>query len=480
MSAQMIGRENEVRILEQYYRSDKSEMVAVYGRRRVGKTFLVRETLGNRFDFDFTGIYQISGKEQRRQFQKAITRRSGQELPLPADWFDAFDLLRDYLLSLHKSRVVVFLDELPWMDTPKSGFLTALSHFWNNWTRESVTLKLFVCGSATSWMIDKLIGNKGGLYGRISRSVYLAPFSLRETEEFLNSVKEMNYSRQQVLDVYMIMGGIPYYLDMLDAELPLSVNIDRLFFAENAPLRTEFDFLFRSLFKESTNYRRVIESLSKKIMGLSREDIAAATHLTGGELSSILKNLISCDFIRAYAEPGKKERNMTYQLTDMFSLFHLRFVMSHDGQDRKYWTNQGQSGLKNAWSGYAFEQVCLHHTEQIKFALGISGILSNVYAWSCRPFTDRNGTEWKGAQIDLIIDRSDHVMNLCEMKYTQGEYVIEKDYAQTLRDRMELFRRMQKTTKNLRCTFITVYGVKPNKYSGIIDHQLTLDDLFKS
>ena len=478
MSVRMVGRENEVKILEKYYRSGKSEMVAVYGRRRVGKTFLVRETLGDRFDFEFTGIYQTPGKEQRRQFQKALIRRSGQKLPRPSTWFDAFDLLRDYLLSLKKTKVVVFLDELPWMDTPKSGFLSALSRFWNDWGQESVILKLFVCGSATSWMIDKLIGDRGGLYGRISRSVYLAPFSLRETEEFLNKVKEMNYSRQQILDVYMVMGGIPYYLDMLDAELPLSVNIDRLFFAENAPLRTEFDFLFRSLFKESANYRRVIESLSKRIMGLSREDIATATHLTGGELSLILKNLVSCDFIRAYAAPGKKERGMIYQLTDMFSLFHLRFVMNHDGQDRKYWTNLGQSGLKNAWSGYAFEQACLHHTEQIKHALGISGILCNVYAWSCKPFTDQSGAEWSGGQIDLIIDRSDSVMNLCEMKYAHDEYVIDKDYAQALRDRMALFRRVQKTSKNLRCTFITVYGVKQNKYSGIVDHQLKLDDLF--
>ncbi len=238
MSERMIGRENEVKILEKHYRSDKSEMVAVYGRRRVGKTFLVRETLGDRFDFEFTGIYQTPGKEQRRQFQKALIRQSGQKLPRPSTWFDAFDLLRDYLLSLNKNRVVVFLDELPWMDTPKSGFLSALSRFWNDWGQESVILKLFVCGSATSWMVDKLIGDKGGLYGRISRSIYLAPFSLLETEAFLNSIKQMNYSRQQILDVYMVMGGIPYYLDMLDEDLPLSGNVDRLLLAEKAPLGT--------------------------------------------------------------------------------------------------------------------------------------------------------------------------------------------------------------------------------------------------
>ncbi|MBQ7184710.1 MAG: AAA family ATPase [Clostridia bacterium] len=479
MTTQFIGREKEIKVLDRSYHSARSELVAVYGRRRVGKTFLVRTALGSVVDFEFTGMYQTSGKEQRKQFLRTLERLTGRKRPIPTSWFELFDQLREYLLSLNKDSVVVFLDELPWMDTPKSSFLSAFSRFWNEWAKESVKLKLYVCGSATTWMIDKLIGDKGGLYGRISRSIYLAPFSLLECEEYLNKVKEMDYDRFQILSVYMIMGGIPYYLDMLDSELPLSVNIDRMFFAENAPLKTEFDFLFRSLFKEGVNYRRVVEVLAGKLAGMTREEIVNASHLTGGELSLILKNLNSCDFIRSYTEPGKKERGRVYQLTDMFSLFYLRFVQGHNGQDRKYWTNLGQSGLKSAWSGYAFEQVCLHHIDQIKVSLGISGILSNVYAWSCRPFTDESGNVWNGGQIDLIIDRSDGVMNLCEMKYTGDEFVIEKDYADTIRKRMALFRRVKGTKKNLRCTFLTVYGVKTNKYSGIADHQLVLDDLFK-
>ena len=478
VTTQFIGRENEIKALDKSLHSARSELVAVYGRRRVGKTFLVHTVLGSVIDFEFSGMYQVSGKEQRKQFLRILERLARHRQPNPASWFELFDQLKDYLLSLNKDQVVIFLDELPWMDTPKSNFFSAFSRFWNEWAKESVKLKLYVCGSATTWMIDKLIGDKGGLYGRISRSIYLAPFSLRECEEYLNKVKEMNYDRNQILSVYMIMGGIPYYLDMLDSELPLSVNIDRMFFAENAPLKTEFDFLFRSLFKESMNYRRVIEVLAGKLAGMTREEIAKTSHLTGGELSLILKNLNSCDFIRSYTEPGKKERGRLYQLTDMFSLFYLRFVQSHNGQDRKYWTNLGQSGVKYAWLGYAFEQVCLHHIEQIKVSLGISGILSNVYAWSCRPFTDKNGNEWNGGQIDLIIDRSDGVMNLCEMKYTSDEFVIEKEYAETIRKRTALFRRVTGTKKNLRCTFLTVHGVKANKYSGIADHQLVLDDLF--
>jgi len=251
-----------------------------------------------------------------------------------------------------------------------------------------------------------MIGDKGGLYGRTTRSVYLAPFTLLETEAFLNGMKQMNYGRRQVLDAYMIFGGTPYYLDMLDRELPLTVNVDRLFFAANAPLKTEYEFLFRSLFRNSVNYRKVIDYLSASLKGRTREEVAEGCGFNGGDLSEILRNLEACDFIRSYSEPGKVERSKMYQLTDLFSLFHLRFVKKSSGQDEQYWTNLSRTGKKNAWSGYAFEQVCLHHISQIKSRLGISGILSNVYSWSRTPFTDKDGAEWRGGQIDLIIDRA--------------------------------------------------------------------------
>ena len=479
MGKKYIGRAEETRLILQYLQTDRSELVALYGRRRVGKTYLIRCILEKKIDFEFTGMYHTSGSIQRIQFQKELTKLTGQEKESPRDWFNAFDNLREYLLSLHKEQVVVFLDEIPWIDTTGAHFLSAFSQFWNSWGREQVKLKLFVCGSATTWMTDKFIGDRGGLYGRVSRAIYLAPFTLSETEEYLNDMKKMNYDRQQVLDTYMVLGGIPYYLDMLYPAYPLSVNIDKLFFSKNAPLKSEYEFLFRSLFKNNSKYRQVVELLSSKMTGMTREEITEEIGVTGGELSRILNNLRLCDFIQSYIEPGKIERGKIYQLTDMFCLFYLRFVQNHGGQDEQYWSNNRHSGKTKAWSGYAFEQVCLHHIPQIKQALGISGILSNHYAWHSKPYTDKDGNTWKGGQIDLIIDRDDHVMNLCEMKYSQEEFIIDKDYSETIRERTQLFRRQQKTTKNLRCTFITVYGVKQNKYSGIVDHQLTLDDLFR-
>lgn len=476
--SRVVGRREEIRLLEKSYESEKSELIAVYGRRRVGKTYLIVETMGNSFDFEFSGMYKVSAGIQIREFQKKIDQYTGDRESKARDWFEAFDNLKKYLLSLNKERVVVFLDELPWMDTAKSNFLAAISSFWNGWRSRKTALKLYVCGSATTWMVDKFIGDKGGLYGRISRPIYLAPFTLLETEQYLNGIKKMKYGRKQVLNTYMIFGGIPYYLDMLDPEKPLSVNVDDLFFAAGAPLATEFDFLFRSLFNESVNYRRVIEFLSSKMAGLTREEISSGCGLTGGELSKILKNLSLCDFIRSYSAPGKKERSRIYQLTDMFSLFYLRFVKADAGKDEHYWTNLRNTGKRGAWSGYAFEQVCLHHIAQIKAKLGISGILSNAYAWSGKAFTDADGNDWPGGQIDLIIDRNDGVMNLCEIKYSPDEYSIDAGYADAVRKRISMFRASEKCRKDLRCTFITLKGVKMNKNSDVADDQVRLDDLF--
>lgn len=474
----LIGRIEEIEILEEYYNSNKSELIAVYGRRRVGKTYLIRETLGDRFDFEYTGKHRVASKVQISEFQRELSRLTKGKSGDAKDWFEAFDHLKEYLLGLKKDRVVVFLDELPWMDAAKSNFLAALSTFWNDWRSKKTLLKMYVCGSATTWMVDKFIGDKGGLYGRVSRPVYLAPFTLLETEQYLNEIKKMKYGRKLILDTYMIFGGIPYYLDMLNNKKPLSENIDALLFANNAPLKTEFDFLFRSLYKDSSNYRRVIECISSKLIGLTREDISDVCNLSGGELTKILNNLVACDFLRCYMAPGKKQRSKVYQLTDMFSLFCLRFVSKNAGVDEHFWTNLGKTGKKNAWIGYAFEQVCLNHISQIKAKLGISGILSNAYAWSKKKFTDSDGVVWNGGQIDLIIDRNDDVMNVCEMKYSADEYIIKPQYAKDIKDRMAMFRAVEKTKKDLRCTFITTFGVKKNPSGDIVASEIVLDDLF--
>lgn len=474
----LIGRKNEREQFDDIYATKKPALVAVYGRRRVGKTFLVRQHFNNNFDFSFTGNYQMSRQGQLSLFNQELRRFSGQDYPLVKDWFSAFEQLRQYLSSLDNERLVLFFDELPWMETPKSNFIQAFSYFWNTWASTRQGLKLFVCGSSTTWMMENLIGDKGGLYGRVTHTIYLAPFTLGETEAYLHA-NGIRWNRYQMLETYMIMGGIPFYLEMLKPKLTFDQNIDNLFFAANAPLRMEYGFLFRSLFNDAQLYRQVVETIAKHSQGMTRQQIKEELGMAdGGALTVVLENLVRCDFLRRYAAFGKSERNALYQLTDLFSLFHLRFVADNNGQDAKFWSNMRENPSRVAWRGYAFEQVCLHHIPQIKEAIGIKAVLSNVCSWSCPTFTDKDGNPWQGTQIDLLIDRRDQVINICEMKYANDVYIIDKDYEERLRRRLSTFQHLTRTRKALHLTFITTYGLSRNTHSGNVQTEVTMGDLF--
>ena len=394
-------------VLEQCYRSERAELIAVYGRRRVGKTYLVKTFFKEKFDFYITGIYKGTKQEQLRFFHRQLCAYSKHDYPQPESWFDAFDRLKEYLSGLKKERIVVFIDELPWLDTPRSGFIKAFELFWNSWAADQPRIKLVVCGSATTWMISHLLGSKGGLHNRVTRRIKLSPFTLAETEAFLQS-QHIVWNRYQIAEAYMILGGTPYYLQMLQKRFSLSQNIDYLFFSENAELRDEYGFLFRSLFNDSAVYRATVELLSRKAKGMTRAELLAALRLpAGGMFSEVLENLCNCDFIRRYTAFGKKERDVLYQLTDLFTLFYLRFVRNSSGRDEHLWSNMIDSPERRTWCGYSFEQVCLHHIPQIKKRLGISGIQSDVCSWFA-PATEG----LRGAQIDLLIDRKDQVINL--------------------------------------------------------------------
>lgn len=474
----IIGRTYEQHILKNICEEKEARMIAVYGRRRVGKTYLVKYFFDEKFDFFFTGSFETPAKVQLALFKDALYQYSKVERPMPNDWFEAFAQLKEYLMELEKQRIVVFLDELPWLDTQKSNFLSAFSYFWNTWGSTRDGLKLIVCGSATSWMLDNVVGDKGGLYGRSSRSIYIAPFSLFEVEQFLKQRKGIVWNRYQILEAYMILGGIPYYLDMLEKGLPFSQNIDNLFFRDKAPLRTEYDFLFRSLFKSSTIYRQVVEAVATKNKGLSLQEIKETIKATsGGGLTEVLDNLCKCDFVRKYTPFGKKEKGSIYQLTDLYSLYYLKFIGNRTGLDEHYWTNIKESA-RNAWAGYAFEQVCLHHVSQIRGALSIKGVLTNVCSWASPKQVDKDGTEWPGVQIDLLLCRGDHVIDVCEMKYCQSEFVLTDKYEKHLRERNATFAHFTKAKEALHTVLITTYGLKQNQYSSSFDAVVTMEDLF--
>ena len=468
---QIIGRKQEINLLKMSIESGKPELIAVYGRRRVGKTYLVRQYFKDDFAFYSTGIYEGTKKEQLAFFNKQLNEKANGAYPLANDWFSAFDQLKHLLMHSDKKTKVIFLDELPWMDTPRSRFLKAFETFWNSWGCSQPDVKLIVCGSATTWMTDKFLGGKGGLHGRVTRNIPLAPFNLSETEQLL-AKQGINWNRRQVLDCYMVFGGIPYYLSLLQKRLSVVQNVDALFFAQSAQLKNEYDFLFKSLFSQAETYKSVVALLAKKAMGLSRQEIIQSLKLQdNGGVSEILDNLCKCDFIRKYSAFGKTERDALFQLTDLFSLFYLKFVKGYHGQDANRWGNMLDTPTQNIWRGYAFEQVCLLHIPQIKKALGINGIQSDISSWHYRD-------EHQGGQIDMVIDRRDQTINLCEMKYSAGPYEITKAYDEKLIQRRELFRQQTKTRKSLHLTIISTHGLLPNKYSDDIQSEVTMEELF--
>lgn len=475
---QLIGREKEIQQLESYCSSGKSEFIAVYGRRRVGKTFLIDQFFNQQYDFYMTGMYGATNRELLTHFSQRMAIHTGKVYPVPANWMDAFFQLQVYLQTLSRKRkIIVFIDELPWFDVPYSRFLKAFELFWNNWASKQNNLKLVICGSATSWMTNKVLGNKGGLHNRVTHSMHLSPFNLYETELFLKS-RGFAFGRKQVLETYMVLGGTPYYLDMMNKTLSVAQNIDVLFFQDSSPLKDEYGFLFKSLFNDSDLYKKVVSTLASKNKGLSKHEIIeSAGMIDNGYLTEILDNLRKCDFVRCYNAFGKKERDRLYQLTDLYSLFYLRFVKDFSGEDGEHWEHMIDATA--SWRGYAFEQVCLHHIPQIKKKLGISGIQTEISSWSCKSFVDADETEWQGGQIDLLIDRKDSVINLCEMKYSDGMFTITKAYDKLITNRRESFRHVTNTRKALYLTLVTTEGVTRNSYWNNIQSEVIVDDLFE-
>lgn len=467
----LVGRKEEIRRLHQYEKSPKSEFVAVYGRRRVGKTYLIREVFEQNFAFYMTGLANATKEDQLDRFHTALQRYGATDngIPFADNWLAAFQQLIDLLEhSPRAGKKIIFLDELPWLDTHKSKFLTGLEYFWNSWASARRDILLIVCGSAASWMIKNLLNNRGGLHNRVTGRIKLEPFNLAETEAFLK-YKNMVYDRYQIVMLYMVFGGIPFYLDNVETGKSAVQNINMLCFERNALLRNEYQNLYASLFNRSERHTAVVEALAKKRKGLTREEISQLSGLSnGGGLTRVLNELEESTFIRQYRSFGNKERKMTYQLIDPYTLFYLNFINKTSLDDERFWLNAHESPVYNSWSGYAFEMVALQHISQIKQGLGIEGVQTSVSSWF-----DEN------AQIDLVIDRKDQVINLCEVKFSITNFSITKKYAENLRNKIGSFQNATKTKKAIFLTMITTHGIAENKYTYLAQNSLTMDDLFR-
>ena len=496
MSANIIGRDREIKELNELYDSGKAELVAVYGRRRVGKTFLVDEVLEGKISFRHAGLSPIEQELEARKKENPKARVSLMKLQLkhfymsllkhgmkkshqPTSWLEAFYMLEELVEKLpvqKNGRQVLFLDELPWMDTPRSGFVTAFEGFWNTWACHRRNLMVVVCGSATSWIQDNFIDNHGGLYGRVTREIKLSPFTLRECELFYKS-RGVRLSRYDIAQSYMVMGGIPYYMTYVDRGMSIGQAVSELFFGDRARLKGEYERLFASVFSKPEEMKLIVETLSKRHAGWTRQQIIEKTGLDdNGTLSKMLRALVASDFVVRYVPFGLSKNEEHYKLTDPFCWFWLYFVKGQKRLASDFWQGEA-SGAVRSWRGIAFEELCWSHWRQIKRTLGIEGVQTELSAWTKRQNDDDND-DLGGTQIDLLIERNDHIMNMCEMKFYNDEFVVDKAYHKTLVHRQNMLERELPRNMVVHPTLVTTVGLRYNEYSGDFQQVVTLDELF--
>ncbi len=481
----IIGREKEIRKLNELYDSDSAELVAIYGRRRVGKTYLVDENFEGRICFRHSGLSPIdenegtvvgtSMKDQLEHFHRSLILHGWRDTRKPESWLEAFYMLEDLLISKYddKDRILIFIDEIQWLDTPRAKFMTGFEAFWNGWACHKKNVMVIVCGSSSSWILDNMINNHGGLYGRVTCEMKIYAFTLLETERFFES-KGIFMSRYDITQAYMMVGGIPYYLKQFNRELSLPQNIDAIFFTAKAPLKREFDRMFASLFTNAETMKKIIMAIGSKNMGITRAELVKMTGISdSGDLSKQLNALIAGDFIIKYSSFGDSKRDTNYKLIDPFSIFYLSFMNGKTGGEKINWINIEDSQKVLVWKGHAFENVCWNHTEQIKAALQIAGVSTTESLWS-----KRGDETARGTQIDLIIARKDNVVNMCEMKFYNDEFEVDKDYHLVLENRKMLLREKISRKATIHNTLITTYGLKKRGYWSDFVRIVTIDQLF--
>lgn len=475
---EITGRIEEQKVLEQTLRATEAELIAVFGRRRVGKTYLIRKVFQKQLIFEFSGVHNAGLKEQLLNFRNTLTGAMQLTVPLalPTNWTEAFEMLKNYAEpQLKERKCVIFLDEFPWLSSAKSGFLPAFEFFWNSWGTRQPDLILTICGSAASWMIQKIVNNRGGLHNRITKKIRLLPFTLAETALFLQK-KNVNLDNYQIVQLYMALGGIPQYLNEVLPGQSADQTIDRICFTKGGFLVNEFTNLYQSLFAAADTHISVVRALAQKPAGLTRKEIIAACSLsTGGTATLLLEELTESGFISSSLPFEKNSRDSIYRLSDEYSRFYLKFIENNRSKGEGTWIRTAASPSWRSWSGTAFESICLKHTKEIKTALGIAGVFSEESTWRYVP-----GKDQPGAQIDLLIDRQDFCISLCEMKFSETMFTITKAYAAELVKKREVFKNRTHTLKTIFMVMVTTFGTSDNSYKvGLVQNEVLLDDLFR-
>ncbi len=471
----MIGREEEFRILNNMLLTDEAELVSVLGRRRVGKTYMLRETFKEHLVFEFAGIEDGTQRQNLKAFTFALQQTFGKKT-VPnniKDWLTGFEILIELLNKRKTStnKMVVFIDELPWIAGKRKDFVKAFGFFWNNWASKQ-KIVVAICGSAAAWMIKNIVQNKGALHNRITRQIYLQPFTCKETKAFLQQ-RGHKFNDEQITELYMTFGGIPHYLKLVDKAKSVGQAVNSLCFDEKAALKYEFDNLYAALFTNHEPYIAIIKACFTKWKGVTQNEIVKLSGIqSGGTLTRMLAELELSGFIISTPPFANTKKETLYRLIDEFSVFYLKFM---DGKKTTDWNLISQSQPFKLWQGFAFENFCFRHIKAIKQQLGIAAVITQQAAYHIK-----NEALKANHQIDLIIDRNDQCINICEIKYHQKPFTITKAYAETLRLRMQHFSWETDTKKMVLLTFISKHGVTIQ--SGIpdmVDSEVVLADFYK-
>ncbi len=472
---EVIGRHTERKLLDRLLASKEPEFLALYGRRRVGKTFLIREHYRRHLVFELTGLRDGRLKEQLGNFGRALEQCSGKSRDCPSSWQEAFAQLADYLTKRRgRGKRVIFLDELPWLASPRSRFLQALDYFWNAHLSRDPRNVLVICGSAASWMIAKVIDHKGGLHNRLTARLKLEPFTLAETSQFLRA-RKVDLTLYDRILLAMVMGGVPYYLKEARPGRSAAAIIDECCFARTGLLRDEFDRLYASLFEHEDRHVALIRALAKSPQGLTRSTLTS-TYVSGGRLTDTLRELEEAGFVSARDPLEKKKKDTIYRVADEYSLFYLKWIEGRRGSGAGTFLKKMQTPGWRAWAGYAFESLVFKHLSSVQRALGIEGLDIEFGSW-----VHRGDAIWPdGAQVDLVIDRADNTINLIEVKFAHDRFTIDKACAEKLRRKLEVFRQVSRTRKNVFLTFVTTHGLLPNAYANELVHEsITAEALFE-
>jgi uncharacterized protein len=474
----MIGRQQETKEMHKLLTTPNGEMLAVLGRRRVGKTYLIRNAYANKICFELVGVENGNVKEQLGNFKTQLKHYFGDAASKkqPKNWLEAFNQLSTLLQKNNTNeKQVIFFDEVPWLgQTSKTKFIQALGYFWNSWASQN-KIVVVLCGSATSWITNHIINSKGGLHNRITKKIHLQPFTLQETKQLL-SIKVPQINNAMVLQLYMTFGGIPHYLNQIEYGKSAHEIIQSICFAATGNMYAEFDALYKALFSNANEHIEVVKILHSKWKGLTRQELLKALQKKdGGSLTRVLNELVQCDFVIAQNTFYNKKNAIIYRLIDEYSIFYLSFIDGKKNVPADYWLQTSQTNTYTIWSGYAFENICFRHLQQIKQAMDLSAIIANFSS-----FRFKGNDDLPGTQIDLLLDRADKVINLFEIKYYQDPIFLTKTDATSLQNKLAIFRQATKTKKQLFISMISAHGVAPNKNSqGLLAHNLTADNLFE-